>query len=85
MLTLRDSGHIATARQLKGRGAVTQATGFPRVHLEAQRLAWEKGRLAAREAYRRWRQRQWDLHFAWVAGPLRVLPAQARLRLSQSR
>jgi hypothetical protein len=85
MLTLRDSGHIATARQVKGRGAVPQATGFPRVPLEAQRLEGEKRRLAAREAYRRWRQRQWNLHFAWVAGPLRVLPPQARLRLNQSR
>lgn len=85
MLTLKGSGHIRTGRHLKTRQALAAFTGPPTAHLEMLRLGREYERLAVREAYRRRLAELWRLHFAFAAGPWRVLPPQARLRLSQVR
>jgi hypothetical protein len=84
MLRLTGAGHIRTHRHLRGFRAIPQATGYWAPGREEARLAWEAGRLAARQGQRRWRQKLWQWHFIHVAGPCRVLPPAARMRLSQA-
>jgi hypothetical protein len=81
MLTLKGSRHIRTSHHLKGCRALATRMGFSPAAREARRRAWEKERLAARQAYRLWLAEQWNCHFAWAAGPCRVLPPGARARL----
>ena len=85
MLTLKSSRHIRTSRHIKGFRSCQHATGESLAHLDAQRIAREEARLAARAARRPWLEEEWDTHFDRAAGLLRVLPPSARSRQTKTR
>jgi hypothetical protein len=85
MLILRGADTIRTSRNLKGYRSLAPATGFSQTDLEAGRLAREEERLAGRCGQWRRRRERWRRHFAWVAGPGRVLPPSARERWAAAR
>ena len=79
MLTVKTSRHVKSFRSCR------HATGRSLDHLDAQRIAREAERLAAREAWQLWLEEQWNHHFEGAAGPLRTLPPSARARQTQVR
>ena len=85
MLTLKSSRHIRTTRNIKGFRSCQHATGESLADLDAQRIAREEARLAARAARRLRLEEEWDKHFYGVAGPSRVLPPWARSRQATTR
>ena len=79
MLTIRNSRHIRTGRNVKGFRSCPQATGVSPAPLlpgisgntsDAARLAREEERLLAREARRLWLEDQWTKHFEAAVPPL---------------
>ncbi len=82
MVTVKDSGQIRCSLNVKGFRSLASATGVSGVGQEACRLQRQAARLAGRREGRRRRQAEWQSHFLWAAGPCRVLPPQARLRLA---
>ena len=80
MITLKNSAHIRTCRNIRGFRSCQHAIGVSLSHLDVERLAREEDRLASREMRRLRLDEQWRKHFERVAGPLRVLPPSARTR-----
>lgn len=70
MLTIRNSRHIRTGRNVKGFRSCPPATGVSPARLDAARLAREEERLLAREARRLWLEDQWTRHFEAAVPPL---------------
>lgn len=85
MLTLKSSRHLRTTRNIKGFRSCQHASGESLAHLDAQRIAREETRLAARAARRLRLQEEWNKHFDGAAGPSRVLPPPARSRQTAGR
>lgn len=83
MITVKGKGQIRTSRNLKGFRSLTTATGVSLALKDAARLYWEEERLVARRAAHRRRVEGWRQHLERAAGPLRVLPPQARKRLGE--
>ena len=80
MITLKNSAHISTSRNIKGFRSCQHATGVSLAHLDVERLASKEERLASREMRRLRLDEQWRKHFERAAVPLRVLPPSARSR-----
>jgi hypothetical protein len=70
VLTIRNSRHIRTGRNVKGFRSCPPATGVSPARLDAARLAREEERLLAREARRLWLEDQWTRHFEAAVPPL---------------
>ncbi len=82
MVTVKESGQVRRSLNLKGFRSLACCTGVSRICQDAGRLREEAARLAGRRERRSRRLAEWQSHFLWAAGPCRVLPPQARLRLA---
>ena len=75
MLTIRNSRHIRTGRNVKGFRSCPQAMGVSPAPRDAARLDCEEERLLARKARRLWLEDQWTRHFEAAVPPLTVAQA----------
>ncbi len=62
MLTLKESSHIRTSRNIKSFCSCRHATGVSLVHRDQGRIALGEEKLARKEIERLWRAEQWCKH-----------------------
>jgi hypothetical protein len=62
MITMRNSAHIRTSRNIKGQHACPSSTGLPLFHVDGWRIAQANTVLAAAELRREWLSYQWMEH-----------------------
>lgn len=62
MLTLRNSAHVRTSRNIKGQHACPSSTGLPLFHVDGWRIARANIVLAAAELRREWLAHLWMEH-----------------------
>ncbi len=62
MITLKNSAHIRTGRNIKGQHACPSSTGLPLFHVDGWRIARANSVLAAGESRREWLFHQWMEH-----------------------
>ena len=82
MVTVKDSGQVRRSLNVKRFRSLACCTGVSRVWQDACRLRGEAERLAGRRQCHGRRLAEWQSHFLRAAGPYRVLPPQARVRLA---